>query len=66
MQSETATHLDSFPIMKHDMERLYFNGERERGEREIEREMEMKGADRCLFPPLLSPFTIIDCSARLN
>lgn len=32
VQSETVTHLKSFPIMKQDMERLCFNGERE-GER---------------------------------
>ena len=35
-QSETVTHLESFPIMKQDMERLCFNGEREK-ERERER-----------------------------
>lgn len=32
-QSESVTQLESFPIMKQDMERLCFNGERE-GERE--------------------------------
>lgn len=32
-QSESVTQFESFPIMKQDMERLCFNGERE-GERE--------------------------------
>lgn len=40
-QSETVTHLESFPVMKQDIERLCFNGEGER-------ETEMKAADRCL------------------
>lgn len=56
VQTETVTHLESFPIMKQDTQRLYFNGERE---------TEMKAADRCLSL-LLPPFTIIDCAARLN
>lgn len=29
VQSETVSHLESFPVMKQDMERLCFNGERE-------------------------------------